>query len=46
VSDKSPRHTASQKSDKTIKEKRALKKAKKTDVDPTFQTMTTRRGGA
>ena len=46
MSDKSPRQTSSQKSDKTIKEKRALKKAKKTDADPTFQTMTTRRGGA
>ena len=44
MSDKSPRQSSSQKSDKTIKEKRAIKKAKKTDVDPTFDTMTSRPG--
>ena len=44
MSDKSPRKTSSQKSDKTIKEKRAIKKAKKTDVDPTFGTMTAKPG--
>jgi hypothetical protein len=46
VSDKSPRQTSSQKSDKTIKEKRAAKKAKKADVDGSFDAMTTRKGGA
>jgi hypothetical protein len=33
VSDKSPRQSASKKSDKSIKEKRAIKKAKKDPTD-------------
>jgi hypothetical protein len=44
VSDKSPRQTSSQKSDKTIKEKRAIKKAKKGDSDAS--TFPTRNGAA
>jgi hypothetical protein len=43
VSDKSPRQSSSQKSDKTIKEKRAIKKAK-TATDGS-STLTTRHGG-
>jgi hypothetical protein len=37
MSDKSPRQSASKKSDKSIKEKRAIKKAKKSGA-PTDQT--------
>jgi hypothetical protein len=33
MSDKSPRQSASKKSDKSIKQKRAMKKAKKTAVE-------------
>jgi hypothetical protein len=36
VSDKSPRQSASKKSDKSIKEKRADKKAKKATGESTF----------
>jgi hypothetical protein len=39
VSDKSPRQSSSQKSDKSIKEKRAIKKAKKDDADGSATTF-------
>jgi hypothetical protein len=46
VSDKSPRQTSSQKSDKTIKEKRAIKKAKKGDSDGSAPAFPSRNGAA
>jgi hypothetical protein len=46
VSDKSPRQTSSQKSDKTIKEKRAIKKAKKGDADGSSASAFPTRHGA
>ena len=36
MSDKSPRQSSSKKSDKSLKEKRAEKKAKNDDQGPTF----------
>jgi hypothetical protein len=46
VSDKSPRQSSSQKSDKSIKEKRAIKKAKKSDGDGSASAFPTRHGAA
>ena len=46
MSDKSPRQSSSQKSDKTIKEKRAIKKAKKEDADGSATAFPTRHGAA
>ena len=38
MSDKSPRQTASKKSEKSLKEKRAIKKSKKDGDDSAFPT--------
>ena len=46
MSDKSPRQSSSQKSDKTIKEKRAIKKAKKGDTDGSATAFPSRHGAA
>jgi hypothetical protein len=46
VSDKSPRQTSSQKSDKSIKEKRAIKKAKKDDTNGSATAFPSRHGAA
>ena len=45
MSDKSPRQTASKKSDKSLKEKRALKKAKKGGDDGGSVFPTSARAG-
>ncbi|WP_433787233.1 hypothetical protein ACQPX6_10470 [Actinomycetospora sp. CA-101289] len=46
MSDKSPRQSASKKSDKTLKEKRAVKKAKKDGSDDGATFPTRSKGGA
>jgi hypothetical protein len=45
MSDKSPRQTASKKSEKSLKEKRAIKKAKHSDAGE-GSVFPTRKGGA
>jgi hypothetical protein len=46
MSDKSPRQSASKKSDKSLKEKRAVKKAKKDGSDDGSTFPTRSKGGA